>query len=152
MKTKNRQENKNWPNFIVPTDLDVFWQEKSSFGCLTYLEQAIVVKHVSTQEQIKGPVEQWEVTSGALFLGIHDTVLVPHFLDVFSDTFSTLCGLLHFLLQIVDVLVVLLQGTTNGLLIVCERKKFILKKRTKFTTERIITVQFYHLYFPCSIP
>lgn len=74
------------------------------------------MEHVSTQEQIEGPVKQWEVTSSTFFLGIHDTIFVPHFLDVFSDAFSALCGLLHFLLQLLDVLVVLLQGAADGLL------------------------------------
>ncbi len=81
-----------------------------------YLEKAVVMEHVSTQEQIKGPVEQWEVTRGTLVLGIHYTVFVPHFLNVFSDAFSAFSGLFHFLLQLLDVLVVLLQGATDGLL------------------------------------
>lgn len=72
--------------------------------------------HVSTHEQIEGPVEQRKVTSSTLVLGIHYTVLVPHFLDVFSDAFGALCGLLHFLLQLLNVLVVLLQGAADGLL------------------------------------
>jgi len=83
---------------------------------VSYLEQAVGVEHVSAEEQIEGPVEQREVTSGTLFLGIHDAVFVPHFLDVFSDAFSALRGLLHFLFQLLDVLVVLLQGAADGLL------------------------------------
>ena len=82
----------------------------------SYLEQAVIMEHVSTQEEIEGPVEQWKVTSCTLFLGIHHAILVPHFLDVLSDTFSALCGLLHLLLQLLNVLVVLLQGATDSLL------------------------------------
>lgn len=85
-------------------------------GAAFYLEQAVIVEHVSTQEQIKWPVEQGEVTRGTLLLGVDHAVLVPHFLDVFSDAFGTLCGLLHLLFQLLDVLVVFLQGAADGLL------------------------------------
>lgn len=81
-----------------------------------YLKKAVGVEHVATQEQIKWPAEQREVTRGTLFLGIHHTIFVPHFLDVLSDAFGTLCGLLHLLLQLIDVLIVLLQGATDCLL------------------------------------
>lgn len=82
----------------------------------SYLEQAVIMEHVSTQEQIEGSVEKRKVTSCTLFLGIHHAIFVPHFLDVLSDAFSTLCGLLHFLLQLLNVLVVLFQGAAYGLL------------------------------------
>lgn len=81
-----------------------------------YLEEAVIVEHVSTQEQIEGPVEQWEVTGRTLILGIHYAIFIPHFLDVFSNAFGALSSLLHFLFQLLDVLVVLLQGAADGLL------------------------------------
>lgn len=83
---------------------------------LSYLKETVIVKHVSTQEKIEGPVEQWEVTSSTFFLGVHNTIFVSHFLDVFSDALSTFRGLLHFLLQLLDVFIVLLQGATDRLL------------------------------------
>lgn len=81
------------------------------------------MEHVSAQKQVERPVEQWEVTSGAFFLRIHNAIFVPHFLDVFSDTLCALGGLFHFLLQLVDVLIVLLKGAADSLL--REKKTFI---------------------------
>lgn len=81
-----------------------------------YLKKAVGVEHVSTQEQIKWPAEEREVTRSTLFLGIHHAIFVPHFLDVLSDALSALCGLLHLLLQLINVPTVLLQGATDCLL------------------------------------
>ena len=81
-----------------------------------YLNEAVVVEHVSTQEQVEGPVEQGEVAGGALLLGLHHAVLVPHLLDVLADALGALGGLLHLLLQLLDVVVVLGQRAADGLL------------------------------------
>lgn len=81
-----------------------------------YLQQAVIMEHVSTQEQVEGSVEEREVTGSTLFLGIHHSIFVPHFLNISSDSFGALRGLLHLLLQLFDVVVVLLQGAADGLL------------------------------------
>ena len=74
------------------------------------------MEHVSTQEQVEGSVQQGEVAGGALLLGLHHTVLVPHLLDVLSDALGALRGLLHLLLQLLYVVVVLRQRAADGLL------------------------------------
>lgn len=89
---------------------------KKQYRTTLYLQQAVIVEHVSTQKQVEGPVEQREVTGGAFFLRIHNAIFVPHFLDVFSDTLCALRGLFHFLLQLVDVLIVLLKRAADSLL------------------------------------
>lgn len=92
------------------------YKKVNNAALLSYLKQTVIVEHVSTKEQIEGPVEQGEVTTSTLLLGLHHAILVPHFLDVLSDALGTLRGLLHLLLQLLDVLVVLFQGAADGLL------------------------------------
>lgn len=109
---------------------------KKQYGTTLYLQQAVIVEHVSAQKQVEGPVEQWEVASGTFFLGIHNAIFVPHFLDVFSDALSALCGLLHFLLQLLDVLIVLLKRAADSLL------RNQRKRRIVFSTKHFATHNF----------
>lgn len=85
--------------------------------------EAVGVKGVLTGEQEELPREYRVATQIALLVAGHEAALGTQLLDVEPDEVSAMGGVVHLVLEVVDMPVVLLEGTTNLLLEVIDENE-----------------------------
>jgi hypothetical protein len=102
------------------------------------------VKLVLARKHIKRPYHQRHVTDLARLVAADKRKSIPERLNILAYQMSRLGSFLHFILQVLDVLIVLLQRVTNRLLEMVDSDKIGEKRQNVFDSYQVALLQELH--------